>query len=840
MGAARVRTKAQADAAFAPNGSAAVTLDNYAAAGALPPGTRDVVESEMRRILYAQVNGIEYQEYNRLANAASQNTETGERARSTLSEAGISTKSLAQGQARLQGHRRGAEAETIVGFDKGVRAATETLGAFRRMLNGILGIPGAGEAVGLFSGVGGTLPVPKVGPGGDGPSSMSAYATNFGPAAGAANARPGFGTGGSPGVVNARAGSGSLGSGKSLGNRYSLGAVKPWVAKAAGILGPKFGIKTIGGVAQRSYQSDHPKGLALDFMCSRSQGDSLAAFAVANHKQLNITYVIWRQRIWSINHPGWKAMEDRGSPTANHMDHVHVSFLASPTNGDFGGMVDPGGGLGAGVTETLGSGATNASLGTAGTGSGFSALGGFSEAGALGLGGSGYAMSSAANAKGGGTGGWDTGGSGGGGRGYNMYGGGGRGGNLRVGTFNALFSNSTKQTAADFDKISGKVDVLGWQELDKRKSGAWSKYMRNNEEGWGHYQSKYGDTAVSWNEDKYRALQRGSYDEIDSVRRGTNAKVRRGSAYVLLQDKQTGAKFWVVSTHLQAHRKWGAAYARTQDKQIQQVAALYERLRKTGLPVISVGDYNNLNPGVAGNSQKFARGIDQIYAGGGSITGGGSMGTNSDHPFVWANINLPGGKSVGGGGTVGQNIALGQQLAASRGWTGAQWNALRQLWMRESGWRTNADNPTSSAYGIPQALTELHNLGDKYKTDPRTQILWGLNYIAGRYGTPANAWKFWQQKGYYRSGLYNVKQDEDATVHQGEMILNARDASIFRSALASGSRRSGGGSIVFQPGSIQVVLSGGTPTQKQATMAAQQVVDAIVEDTRMQALMEGV
>jgi hypothetical protein len=846
MGSSRVKTKAQADAAFAPNGSAVVTLDNYAASGALPAGTRDVVESEMRRILYAQVNGMEYQEYNRLANRASQNNEAGEAARNELDKAGISTKSLAQGQARQQGHRRGSEAETIVGFSKGVKAATETLGAFRRALNKILSIPGVGESVGLFSGLGGTLPIPYMpgglGLGGDGPSSLSSYSANFGPASGSANARPGFGTAGSPGTINARGGSGSVGSAKSIGNQYSLGAVKPWVAKAAGILGPKFGIKSILGVGQRGNVSDHPKGLALDFMCSKSAGDSLAAYAVANHKQLNITYVIWRQRIWSINQPGWRSMEDRGSPTANHMDHVHVSFLASPTNGDFGGMVEAGGGLGAAVTaETLGSGSSSLNLASAGTGSGFSAAGGFSEAAALGLGGTGYAISGGA---GGGMPGSNgtyspSGGGGGGGRGYNMYGGGGRGGNLKVGTFNALFSNSTKETAQDFDRISGKVDVLGWQELDKRKSGAWSKYMRNNESDWGHYQSKYGDTAVSWNEDKYRALQKGSHDEIDSVRRGTNAKVRRGSAYVLLQDKNTGAKFWVVSTHLQAHRKWGAAYANTQDKQMEQVAALNARLRKTGIPVINVGDYNNLNPNIGAGSGRFGRGIDQIFSGGGSIAGGGSMGTNSDHPFVWANINLPGGKSSGNGGSVAQNISLGQQMASQRGWTGAQWSALKQLWMRESGWRTNADNPSSSAYGIPQALTELHGLGDKYKSDPKAQILWGLNYIAGRYGNPSNAWKFWQQKGYYRSGLYNAAQDEDASIHQGEMILPAKIASAVRSEITGNRRGGSGGGIVFQPGSIQIIVKGGTMDRAAAKTAANDFANALAEHDRFKALAEG-
>jgi hypothetical protein len=222
------------------------------------------------------------------------------------------------------------------------------------------------------------------------------------------------------------------------------------------------------------------------------------------------------------------------------------------------------------------------------------------------------------------------------------------------------------------------------------------------------------------------------------------------------------------------------------------------------------------------------------------------MGTNSDHPFVWANINLPGGggpggRAAGNGGSVAQNIALGRALAAKRGWTGPQWNALQQLWMRESGWRTNADNPSSSAYGIPQALTSLHNLGDKYKSDPRTQILWGLNYIAGRYGNPAAAMQFWKKNNYYKSGAWNVSEDQSADIHQGEMVLSSKVADAVRSEITSTRRRGsgGGGGVVFQAGAIVVQVSGSTSKQAM-TVAGKQIVDAMVEDSRFKALAEGV
>lgn len=103
-----------------------------------------------------------------------------------------------------------------------------------------------------------------------------------------------------------------------------LGAVKSNVRTAAVQLGCTFGEPTMFGVAGRAGTSDHPGGLAVDFMVDRATGDRLAACALENMDALGVKYVIWRQR---INHgSGWKAMEDRGGATANHFDHVHISF----------------------------------------------------------------------------------------------------------------------------------------------------------------------------------------------------------------------------------------------------------------------------------------------------------------------------------------------------------------------------------------------------------------------------------------------------------------------------------------------------------------------------------
>ncbi|WJN62832.1 hypothetical protein [Streptomyces phage phiScoe2] len=87
---------------------------------------------------------------------------------------------------------------------------------------------------------------------------------------------------------------------------------------------------------------------------------------------------------------------------------------------------------------------------------------------------------------------------------------------------------------------------------------------------------------------------------------------------------------------------------------------------------------------------------------------------------------------------------IGRELAAERGWTGAEWTALEDLWTRESGWSPHAQNPTSTAYGIAQFLDSTWaGYGIAKTSDARLQIKAGLRYIAARYGTPSNALAFW-------------------------------------------------------------------------------------------------
>ena len=89
-----------------------------------------------------------------------------------------------------------------------------------------------------------------------------------------------------------------------------------------------------------------------------------------------------------------------------------------------------------------------------------------------------------------------------------------------------------------------------------------------------------------------------------------------------------------------------------------------------------------------------------------------------------------------------REIAL--SMLPEYGWDSVQYGCLDQLWISESNWDHTATNPTSGAYGIPQALPagKMANAGPDWRTNPATQIEWGLEYIRLSYGTPCSANSF--------------------------------------------------------------------------------------------------
>lgn len=85
------------------------------------------------------------------------------------------------------------------------------------------------------------------------------------------------------------------------------------------------------------------------------------------------------------------------------------------------------------------------------------------------------------------------------------------------------------------------------------------------------------------------------------------------------------------------------------------------------------------------------------------------------------------------------------------GWGPEQLNCLINLWEKESNWNSTAENPSSGAYGIPQSLpgTKMASAGADWRTNPATQIKWGLGYISERYKTPCGAWQHSVAVGWY-------------------------------------------------------------------------------------------
>lgn len=194
------------------------------------------------------------------------------------------------------------------------------------------------------------------------------------------------------------------------------------------------------------------------------------------------------------------------------------------------------------------------------------------------------------------------------------------------------------------------------------------------------------------------------------------------------------------------------------------------------------------------------------------------------------------------------NQAIVKQVAASYGWNkGAEWTALNDIVMSESGYRNTAQNPKSTAYGMFQFLDNTWaGYGAQKTSDPTAQAIAGLSYIAKRYGDPIAAWDFHKKRGWYDKGSWELKSDEDARVHKGEMIIPAEPAEKLREKFdqltdgkgAGHAAKSGGVNIVFKEGSISLVVgAGATPGQGRAL--AHEFAYTLGTDERIKAMMNG-
>lgn len=91
-----------------------------------------------------------------------------------------------------------------------------------------------------------------------------------------------------------------------------------------------------------------------------------------------------------------------------------------------------------------------------------------------------------------------------------------------------------------------------------------------------------------------------------------------------------------------------------------------------------------------------------------------------------------------------------QQYALSR-LGSQQYSCFNNIVIKESGWNHTATNPSSGAYGLMQALpgSKMASAGADWRTNPITQINWGISYMNGRYGSPCGAWNFWLNNHWY-------------------------------------------------------------------------------------------
>lgn len=127
--------------------------------------------------------------------------------------------------------------------------------------------------------------------------------------------------------------------------------------------------------------------------------------------------------------------------------------------------------------------------------------------------------------------------------------------------------------------------------------------------------------------------------------------------------------------------------------------------------------------------------------------------TSSNEQTTTTNINISttakkASKSVKKANKQNKNIykEYAKELVLKNGWAEEDYNNLVKLWNKESNWNMYATN--KSCYGIPQACPGS-KMGGDYKTNYKTQISWGIKYIKQRYGTPTEAWKHSQKKGWY-------------------------------------------------------------------------------------------
>lgn len=219
---------------------------------------------------------------------------------------------------------------------------------------------------------------------------------------------------------------------------------------------------------------------------------------------------------------------------------------------------------------------------------------------------------------------------------------------------------------------------------------------------------------------------------------------------------------------------------------------------------LAVGNYGSSSE-LENVSSALLGGIAGGSGGGGLVTfQASSVGNGQGSGPVSGNANV----STAGGGSAAANRALGMKMAKQMyGWTGKEWNALDKLWgTYESGWRNNAQNPGSTAFGIAQFLNSTWNGYGPKTSNPGLQIKYGLEYVHDRYKDPIHALQFelshtphWYGDGTNNAArglaLVGDRGPELVRLGGGQQVMNsAQTADILKGshAKASGSAWSSG------------------------------------------------
>jgi murein DD-endopeptidase MepM/ murein hydrolase activator NlpD/endonuclease/exonuclease/phosphatase family metal-dependent hydrolase len=269
--------------------------------------------------------------------------------------------------------------------------------------------------------------------------------------------------------------------------------------------------------------------------------------------------------------------------------------------------------------------------------------------------------------------GGSNGGGGGGGVGGSNSGGNnshtGKKGNVRVGTYNVAWKTGLGTTAPDIKALMEKSDILGLQEVYKRREKLVSKAFRDK--GWGHSPIKH-DNVIGWNKRMFEMIKSGNQGLNPNMTGGGRNAVNRMAAYALLRNKKTKKKMWAVSTHLQPFANSSPRLRAIQDLQFRNLQKMYNKMNKTA-PVVMVGDFNRdllAHPGSIPKGMRTSvknkklggthgkNWLDFVLMGKSITSAGNSIirkGMDSDHHAFIAGLNIPGMRD--GGFTLNDGIA---------------------------------------------------------------------------------------------------------------------------------------------------------------------------------------